>query len=264
MISDACQTNCTSTVPLYSQTTFQSTQQQVQLFYGDSHTGTYASGPIGKDTAGVAGLTIQDQYLAAIVNTNTTVLDTGSAGIFGLGFPAIRSVGLPSRSSRTRMLNVFGSSVLWRQLLQAQLNSEPPSKHKRTVTDVNLRRPSFPSFDFLATTPPPHVHKRQNSTLLSSSEVIASFATYGPLFTRLISENALASPMFATTLQRDSVDIGGNVGQLSIGELPAGIQSGSLTWVPLREYTAQEGGLPPAPEAPNEVDFSVCCHFMLC
>lgn len=59
--------------------------------------------------------------------------------------------------------------------------------------------------------------------------------------------------MFSITLQRDSVDIGGNVGQLSIGELPANVQTDSLTWVPLRAYTAEEGGLPPAPEAPDEV-----------
>ncbi|THG96042.1 hypothetical protein EW026_g5721 [Hermanssonia centrifuga] len=59
--------------------------------------------------------------------------------------------------------------------------------------------------------------------------------------------------MFAITLQRDTVDIGGNVGSLSIGELPNGIQTDSLTWVPLRAYTPQEGGLPPAPEAPNEI-----------
>lgn len=34
----------------------------------------------------------QDQYFAAISNTNTSVLDTGSAGIFGLGFPVNRWV----------------------------------------------------------------------------------------------------------------------------------------------------------------------------
>lgn len=140
--------------------------------------------------------------------------------------------------------------------------------HRRTVTSVDYHRPTFPSFDFLVLTPPPHVHKRQSSsksTLLSSAEVIASFGTYGPLFARLISEGSLVLPMFATTLQRDSIDIGGNVGQLSIGELPAGIQSDSLTWVPLRAYTPQEGGLPPAPEAPNEVSVVtrtclLCCR----
>lgn len=105
---------------------------------------------------------------------------------------------------------------------------------------------------------PPQVHaKRQNSTSLSSPEYIDSFATLGPLFARLISQNELAEPMFATTLQRDSIDIGGNIGQLSIGELPSGVQSDSLTWVPLRAYTAAEHGLPPPTDAPNEVGIKV-------
>ncbi|EKM52972.1 uncharacterized protein PHACADRAFT_259144 [Phanerochaete carnosa HHB-10118-sp] len=234
VISDTCVGNCTSTVPLYSQTTFQPSGLTVQLLYGDSSTGTQASGPIGKDTAGIAGLSLQDQYFAAVVNTNTTVLETGSAGILGLGFPAI--------------------SVVWRQLIQAQMNGVPIAKSKRVLTDLNYRRPSFPSFDFMLSPVPPQAHaKRQNSTVLSSPEFIESFATLGPLFARLISQHALAQPMFATTLQRDSIDIGGNIGQLSIGELPSGIQSDSLTWVPLRAYTPAEHGLPPSTAAPNEV-----------
>lgn len=148
---------------------------------------------------------------------------------------------------------------MWRLLMQAQLNNEPPSRLRRdagrapiAVSDVNLRRPEFPSFDFLR--PSRHAHaKRQNSTLVSSDEVIASFATYGPLLSRLIDQHVIASPMFATTLQRDTLDIGGNMGSLSIGGLPAGISSESLTWVPIRAYSAQEGGLPPSPAAPNEV-----------
>ncbi len=92
MVSDACKENCSANVPLYPQSTLQLANQQVELLYGDSHTGTRAVGPIGKDTAGIAGLVIQDQYLAAIVETNTTVLETGSAGILGFGFPAIRCV----------------------------------------------------------------------------------------------------------------------------------------------------------------------------
>jgi hypothetical protein len=47
--------------------------------------------------------------------------------------------------------------------------------------------------------------------------------------------------MFAITLQRDTVEIGGNVGQLSIGGLPPGVQNGSLTWVPVRGYTRKQG-----------------------
>ena len=62
----------------------------VQLLYGDSHTGTHAFGPIVKDTVGIAGLSVKDLFLAAIVDTNTTTWETGSAGILGLGFPAIR------------------------------------------------------------------------------------------------------------------------------------------------------------------------------
>ena len=60
--------------------------------------------------------------------------------------------------------------------------------------------------------------------------------------------------MIAVTLQRDTIDVGGNVGLLSIGELPAGINTNALTWVPVRAYTASDGGLPPSPEAPNEVN----------
>ena len=94
MISETCQTDqCQGAgVPLYRQSSFQATGHQIQLLYGDSHTGTQADGPIGKDNVGIAGLSVSNQYLAAIVNTNTTVLETGSAGILGFGFPAIRYV----------------------------------------------------------------------------------------------------------------------------------------------------------------------------
>ena len=92
VISGTCVGNCNSTVPLYPETSFQPSGLTVQLLYGDSRTGTQATGPIGQDVVGVAGLSQKDQYFAAIVSTNTTVLETGSAGILGLGFPAIRSV----------------------------------------------------------------------------------------------------------------------------------------------------------------------------
>jgi len=90
VISDACIGNCAASIPLYPQSTFQPTSLNAKLNYGDSSTGTHAYGPIGKDTVGLAGLTLEDQYFAAINNTNTTVLETGSAGIFGLGFPINR------------------------------------------------------------------------------------------------------------------------------------------------------------------------------
>ena len=43
--------------------------------------------------------------------------------------------------------------------------------------------------------------------------------------------------MFTITLQRDSVDIGGNIGILSLGKLPSGVNNDSLTWVKARGYT---------------------------
>jgi len=87
-------------------------------------------------------------------------------------------------------------------------------------------------------------------------DILASFASNGPLLPRLILTGALASPIVAISLQRDTVDIGGNQGMLSIGELPAGLAMEDLTWVPLRGYTAAEGGLPAPEESPNEVHLS--------
>jgi hypothetical protein len=49
--------------------------------------------------------------------------------------------------------------------------------------------------------------------------------------------------MFAIALQRDTIEIGGNEGMLSVGGLPPGVQNESLTWVPVRKYTLQQDGL---------------------
>jgi len=59
--------------------------------------------------------------------------------------------------------------------------------------------------------------------------------------------------MFSVSLQRDTMDIGGNVGMLSIGELPSGIVADNMTWVPLRMYSYDEGGMPAPPNSPREV-----------
>jgi len=94
------------------------------------------------------------------------------------------------------------------------------------------------------------------SQMPSVNDILASFATNGPLLPRLILAGVLASPVVAISLQRDTVDIGGNQGILSIGELPAEIAGEDLNWVPLRRYTATEGGLPATEEFPNEVRFN--------
>jgi len=93
------------------------------------------------------------------------------------------------------------------------------------------------------------------SQMPTLNDILASFATNGPLLPRLILTGALASPIVAVSLQRDTVDIGGNQGILSVGELPADIAAEDLNWVPLRRYTAAEGGLPAPDDFPNEVRF---------
>jgi len=89
-ISDALSEKPSTNIPLYPETNFQSSGLEVRLLYGDSITGTHAYGPIGKDSFNLAGFTLENQYFAAINDTNTTVLQTGSAGILGLGFPLNR------------------------------------------------------------------------------------------------------------------------------------------------------------------------------
>ena len=88
VLSDACTGNCDASVPLYPQAAFQSTGIDIKLSYGGSSTGTQAYGLIGRDTAVFAGLTLQDQYFAAINKSNVTL--DGTAGLFGLGFPYTR------------------------------------------------------------------------------------------------------------------------------------------------------------------------------
>jgi hypothetical protein len=91
VLTSPCLADCSSTaVPLYPLTSFQPSGLDVRLEYGDSLTGTFAQGLVGMDVVGLAGLQLQDQYLAAISETNTSVTRTGSVGIFGLGFPVNR------------------------------------------------------------------------------------------------------------------------------------------------------------------------------
>ena len=63
----------------------------------------------------------------------------------------------------------------------------------------------------------------------------------------------ILSPMFTITLQRNTIDVGGNAGMMSIGEMPNGVSEDKLTWVPLRNYSTDEGGMPGPPDSPNEV-----------
>jgi len=92
VVSDKCITGCSSGQSAYPQASFQYSGVDAELLYGDSTTGTAASGMIGKDTVTLAGLKLQDQYFVAVNRTNTTLGEVGASGIFGLGFPVIRYV----------------------------------------------------------------------------------------------------------------------------------------------------------------------------
>ena len=227
--SDGCDECSKYGMALYRQQSLSLIGQDVDLMYGDSHTGTHASGPIGTDTVGVAGLSVPNQYLAAIIDTNTSVLEAGSTGILGLGFPPV--------------------SVIWRQLLGSDLKGPVPTFLKR---DVQYGARTIPSLEFLNMS---HPSKRQDGSAQYAS-AMDSFSTIGPLFTRLVTLKLLSRPLVVTTLQRYTVSLSGNAGTLSLGALPYGLTDDDLTWVPIRGYRAIEGGLPPSPEAPNEV--TVC------
>ncbi|KAI9457021.1 aspartic peptidase domain-containing protein [Russula earlei] len=230
VLSSSCSTDCFSvSVPLYPQTSFQPSGVVVRLEYGDSLTGTFAQGPVGMDIAGVSGLRIQNQYFAAISETNTSVLQTGSAGIFGLGFPV--------------------NSIIWNKLLTSGVSRDSSPNVRRSHS---LGPRVFPDLSGIRKHPTMHSDKGR-SLSPNMNDVLASFATNGPLLPRLILAGALASPIVSISLQRDAIDVGGSQGVLSIGELPADIAAEDLTWVPLRCYTSAEGGLPAPEEFPNEV-----------
>ncbi|CDO76205.1 hypothetical protein BN946_scf184819.g5 [Trametes cinnabarina] len=208
------------------------TGQSVNLLYGDSRTGTHASGVIGKDIISIAGLSVPDQYFAAILDTNTTVLQTGSAGILGLGFPPI--------------------SLIWRQLLDFHLGQSMSIPSKRSLATQGSTNTSSPSSDSgigqLGSST--SYESRQETPQLSP---VDTFASLGPLLTRLVTLKVFERPLVVTTLQRDTISLSSNDGTLSLGALPFGLLDSDLTWAPVRPYTVAEGGLPPPSYAPNEV-----------
>ena len=88
--------------------------------------------------------------------------------------------------------------------------------------------------------------------------ILPSFATYGPLVSRMVLNGGdssspawLAAPQFSVTLQRTTPTFSGNVGSLTLGGLPAGVVNSSLTWMPVRRYSAEQNGVV-VPEAPEE------------
>lgn len=188
VISDACNTDIcnNATATRYPTTSFTPSGVSVTMNYGDSKTGTSASGPVGVDVATIAGVAISQQPFVAVNSTTNTLVQQGASGILGLGFPS-------------------GS------VIQSALSGTS-----------------------------------------GTDGFVSSTSTNGPLLSRMVMSGALENPLFAVTLQRNTIDIGGK-GQLTIGKLPDGVDNSSLTWVPVRLYTPDEGGQQPPTFAPNEV-----------
>ncbi|KAH8809509.1 aspartic peptidase domain-containing protein [Flagelloscypha sp. PMI_526] len=225
-----------SNLPLYPQDspTFVSSNLDTTLLYGDSHTGTRAFGRIGQDSINLAGLHLDGQYLAAINNTNTGVTETGSVGIFGLGFPL--------------------NSAIWSNVFLASRYALTTTSRRQKCTIPQFSRDYsaafFPRFEWLTRT---SRASNIDDTSSMTSRALASYSSQGPLLVRLIELNRLSVPGFTVSLQRNSVDKGsGNVGLLSIGEFPPRLCEEDFHWVPLRHYLPSQGGLHPPNDIPNE------------
>ncbi|EIW52125.1 acid protease [Trametes versicolor FP-101664 SS1] len=192
--TSACQTSqCTQSnagPPYDDSKGFQPSGGDVDLIFGDSVTGTHASGPVGRDTVTLAGLVMEKQPLAAVNDTDNSAVASGGSGILGLGF--------------------FSQSFVQAAIVNAET---------------------------------------ANSSIDTFVEQTASS---GPIVSRLIMSDVIDEPLFSITLQRDTIDVSGQ-GQITIGQLPEGIDNSSLTWVPVRLYDASVGGLSPPSLAPNEV-----------
>ncbi|KAF8530168.1 acid protease [Hysterangium stoloniferum] len=85
-----------------------------------------------------------------------------------------------------------------------------------------------------------------------TDKIISVLPAQAPLLSRLVLDGQLAQPMFTITLQRETIEVGGNVGQLTIGQLPEGVSNDSLTWVPVRLYSEAQGGIPGPSNNPTE------------
>ena len=68
--------------------------------------------------------------------------------------------------------------------------------------------------------------------------------------TRFVTAAQLTLPMYTLTLKRDFIQVRGNAGILSIGEMPSGVSEDSLTWVPILAYPYW---FPAPPDSPNKV-----------
>jgi hypothetical protein len=75
-------------MPRYPSASIKAAGGPVNLRYGDSSTGTHASGPVAQDVVAIAGLSMSQQVFVAVSDTDITGVMYGANGILGLGFPS--------------------------------------------------------------------------------------------------------------------------------------------------------------------------------
>ncbi|KAF8532659.1 hypothetical protein JB92DRAFT_3103357 [Gautieria morchelliformis] len=165
----------------YAHASFQSAGLDASLFYGNSITATLAFEELGRDVVGIPGLSIRTQFFAAINDTNTT-LQTGSAGIVGMGFlcsmGTIKSHFLTYLQPPLKRLNLNSPNFPHLQsLLSGSHNMLLMSRDIPYAPD--LRRTRFP--DLASLLPSHQTSKRQSTTSPSLDDLLNSFASDDPL-----------------------------------------------------------------------------------
>ena len=107
VVSDHCTDKAceNAQVDRYPNASLHSTGVDIDLYYGDSTTGSYASGVVGVDTVSLAGVTMLEQPFALVNDTDNHIIGYNAAGILGLSFPSARYV-LCHVFSRSRFLIV--------------------------------------------------------------------------------------------------------------------------------------------------------------
>lgn len=86
------------------------------MLYGDSKSGTFASGTVGLDTASIAGIAMPQHPFALIEDTNNLLVQFGATGIFGLSFPAARCERIIFQCEKALLLMPCSFTVLFRLL----------------------------------------------------------------------------------------------------------------------------------------------------
>ena len=139
--------------------------------------------------------------------------------------------------------SLITSNLFRQQIGNTSSTFEPQNSNNRNppfdflAGSYDSRPQSFPSNSEIRGIPSIESrHAKRQSISPSVEDLLTAWNTYGPFVPRLIAQRALPEPQVAVTLQRNMMDIGGNLGMLSIGELPAGVNTSDLTWVFLRGY----------------------------